>query len=678
MFYGFRGIQEKLRRFKYLRASFKITIRLNGTSFHYGKLIAAWSPCPVPFSTSGLTARTNNLVSVSSFPHVIVSAGMNEVVELDIPFVYPYNYLDMTNSTTRINQARIFIYVLNSLRLSDVVPPIDVTVFGCMTDVTLCGYSNREPVDNSRNLYGFSTDILPIFDKEHQRRIKDVIDGGSAQVNYMTLNVPHQTDSSSLNPFRLTIGDDATTSQVDSEMVNYLCPDSLSEIASRPALLSSFVMNATDVIGDVIFDTPVHPCSGNFISYVNGDLDFCSPLKFVSFPCRYWSGSLKYKLQIVASAYHSARIQIVYTPQGQAFNATLSDDEAFELTSHIVDIQCDSEIEFEIPWASHYPHLAIDGNDLTTANVNGNLGFRVLNTLTYKDSPIPPIEFNLWISAGSDFKLYSMTAPLNFDLTVPDNTPPADVISGGTAQIADTSRDTKESSPSNLVPFVLGNFVSNPSATQVSSLRDVFKSSAPCFILPETNYFTEDCCRAIPSTSTDLFGTNASGAFLSIAPTPLSDITTAYYDWYNLLFRFRRGSYIYTICSVDLEPTSVVNGLLLATSGTVFKTNFASLSKIDTGTLPQLIRSTVLPSVIATFGSLQPFSIQLPFSSNVKFAITAVNGRFSPSVPTYPSNFEAQAIGLSSQRNSALIYRSAGPDMKFYFQVGAPAIFTKS
>lgn len=673
IFYKFRAIEEKLRRFRFLRSSFKITIRLNGTSFHYGKLIAAWSPCPTTFSPTSLSGRTNNLISVSSFPHVIVSAGMNEVVELDIPFVYPYNYLDMTKSTSNMNQARIFIYVLNPLRLGDIVPPIDVTVFGNMVDVTLCGYSNEVPVDNSR-IFNLSDVVIPIFDKAHQRRImKDPIDGGVVQSNYMVLNVPQQIRAEQLAPFQLSIGDTPGSSQVDSEMVNYLCPNALHEIAARPGILTTFTMEVTDDPGTILFDTPVHPCAGTFISYLNGDLDFCTPLKFVSLPCRFWSGAIKYKLQIVSSAYHSARIQILYTPQGDSLPSSLDDDEAFELTSHIVDIQCDSEIEFEIPWASHYPQLEIDASFLKETNVNGILGFRVLNALTYKDSPVPPIEFNLWTAAGTDFKLYSMTAPLNFDLTVPSNTPPP--IDGGGAQIADTSRDTKQGSPENLVPLVLGSYVSTPSAIEISSLQDAFSSTAPVFLIPEDSSLLENCCRGITPTSTPLFDNSGSGSFISAGIVPSEVITFPYYDWYNLLFRFRRGSYVYTAMALDTGATTPVNGTLLAVSGTISTSTLVYNTRLDDGSISTLLRSTVLPSVLSTFGSLQPFSVELPYSATNKIAVTSCTTSITASV--YPSVNLVQAISIASQRNSCLVYRSAGSNMKFYFQVGAPAVFTQ-
>jgi hypothetical protein len=671
VFFGFRAIQEKLSRFRFLRASFKITIRLNGTSFHYGKLIAAWSPCPEPFSNNALTARTNNLVSVTSFPHVIISAGVNEVVELDIPFVYPYNYLDLSKANANVNQARIFIYVLNPLKLGSVVPPIDVTVFGNMMDVTLCGYSNKTPVDNSRYL-GFSRDIIPNFGRSHQRKV--AIDGGIAQTNYMTLNVPQQNNATALTPFELSIGDEAGSAQVDSEMVDYLCPSGLHEIASRPALLTTFEMASSDTVGTMLYDTPVHPCSGQYIAYDNGELDFCSPLKFVSLPCRYWSGSIKYKLQIVASAFHSARVQILYSPEGSSFGVSVTDDAAFELTSHIVDIQCDSEIEFEIPWSSHYPQLAVDGSNLTTASVNGYLGFRVLNVLTYKETPIPPIEFNLWISAGSDFKLYSMTAPLNFDLTVPANVPP--MIDGGFAQIADTSRDTKQKSPENLVPFVMGNYVSTPSATEVSTLHHAFNSTAPLYVIPPNKSLLENCLRGVTPTSNDLYGQSGYLSFISDPVLPSTVISFPYYDWYNLLFRFRRGSYVYTAMSLDLEDTSPINGTLLATSGVISTGNSVYSAYVDNGTIPTLLSATIMPSVLSTFGSLQPFSVRMPYTSTSKIAITSCNT--SAVSPLYPSNNFAQAISIASQRSSCLVYRSAGSDMKFYFQVGAPAVFTKN
>jgi hypothetical protein len=669
VFFDFRAIREKLAKFRYLRASIKITIRLNGTSFHYGKLIAGWSPSTLDTGAiPSLYTLTDNIVSVSGFPHVIVSAGMNEVVGLEIPFVYPYNYLDLSNSDDRTSsQARLFVYVLNPLRLGSVVTPIDVTIFGNLYDVTLCGYSNNSPIVPSVSIR--SNTKVPDFGK---KRMPKRINGGVAQM--MTLNVPQQVDSRKLSPIVLSTGSEVSSAIVDKEMTSYLCPTSLKEIASRPGLLTQFQMSSVRPTGYILDVQPVHPCAGTFLTFENGEQDLPTTLKFVSWPCRFWSGSLKYKLQIVSSNFHSARIQILYTPENVA-PTTMSTDLAFELTSHIVDIQCDSEIEFEIPWNSQFPILPLNRNDLN--DTNGTLIFRVLNELTYKETPVPDIEFNLWVSAGSDFKLYSMTGPITFDLTVPTTTPPPRV-NAGVAQIADTSKSSASGNAEPIVPLALGGYTEIPTAITETDLSQAFATCSPVVFQRQDKKFIEPILRGIkPTGDYVMFYNSWYSAFDSSTNIiPNQPAGFAYYDWYNLLFRFRRGGYIYTALSIEVDGPATARDApssMQALVGAISVGKYNHTSTVKDSPLNELLPVTNLPCVLATRGSLQPLCVEVPYSSTSKFAITSCD--FTP-LETYPHNNTTNTVCISSQRSDMLIYRSCAPDMKFYFQIGPPAIFT--
>jgi len=672
-FYGFRAIMEKLSRFEYLRASFKITIRLNGTSFHYGKLIAMWSPCPNrPISGESLYTRTDNLVSVSGFPHVIVSAGMNEVVQLDVPFVYPYNYYWLARSPANpVSQAKLFIYVLNPLKVGAVTPSIDVTVFGNMYDVTLCGYGSGAPVTTAQP---FHSRAIPNL--RNVTYTSYPVDGGTAQICLNTHTLANSTD---LSPVTLAIGNEPGTSQTDSEMVDYLCPTSLTEIASRPGLLAQFEMTSVDVEEKVIFQIPVHPCSGTALSYTNGTMYYMTPLRYTSWPCRYWSGSLKYKLQIVASNFHSGRLQIVYNPQNVNVPSTMGVDPTYEMTSHIIDLQCDSEIEFEIPWNSPFPVLPVDRQLVTTDSGNGVLFFRVLNELTYKETPIPPIYLNLWVSAGKDFKLYSMSAPITFNLSTPTT-----AVFGGIAQVATTSRSTASGNADNIVPLVFGDVVETPSAIQEATLASAFATISPVGGLGPGNVFKESVLRSLVPTDRNIVYGNtyaSSSTFLvgaSYEITTNEPQTFPYYDWYNQMFRFRRGGYIYIAMALPIfAPTNAKYTFdnILAVAGAINIGSSIPQYKMESASnaFIRMIPATNLPSVMSTHAALQPLCVHLPYSATAKVAL--VENTSVPDPLQYPRNNTASAVGITTQNTTCLIYRAAAPDMKFYFQVGPPAVF---
>jgi hypothetical protein len=486
------------------------------------------------------------------------------------------------------------------------------------------------------------------------------------------LNTPQQVNSSTLNPVVLSNGLAPSSSSVDAEMVEYLSPNNLSEIASRPGLLTIFPMTAADAIGKTLFSVPVHPCSGIFQVFANGEMHYMTPIRYVSWPCKYWYGSIKYKLQIVASNFHSGRLQILYTPMNANTPTTTSTDVAFEQTSHIVDLQCDSEIEFEIPWNSHYPVLALDKEAVFEDSANGTLAFRVLNQLTYKETPIPDIEFNLWVSAGSNFKLFNMHAPITFDLTTPTT-----VVDGGKAQVADTSKMTAKSSAEAIVPLVMGNAVETCSAIQEVNLRDAFATSSPVVILNKDEQFKEGNLRLISSTTkTQLFSDIWNTAFQAPDTVRNVIISFPYYDWYNLMFRFRRGDYTYSVFSIDMtDPAGAVTSskTMIASAGIMDVSTSAHTYRATYVQLKNLLCAANLPTVMSSDGPLQPLCLRLPYSSSAKLAITDCATGSSSDI--YPEFNKANVISIAVQRCQNLVFRSVSPDMKFYFQVGPPSVF---
>lgn len=138
------AIRLKLANIRYFRAGVKISIRLNGTKFHYGKLLAVWFPNCV--NGPNCFQAYDNIYSASGFPHVILSPTDNELHEFTMPFALPYSYFDlMAYGTARGRESyslgNLLFYVLNPLKLGPTVTPVDVTVFAAFNDVNYAGYT---------------------------------------------------------------------------------------------------------------------------------------------------------------------------------------------------------------------------------------------------------------------------------------------------------------------------------------------------------------------------------------------------------------------------------------------------------------------------------------------------------------------------------------------------------
>ena len=155
--FSIQQLWDKISNFHYFRGNVKISIRMNGTKTHYGKIIAMWSPYPQYDSI--YFNRTSNIYSVSGFPHIIVSPTENEVNELTIPFISPLNYSYLDPSTYQENPYQTFnfgglyVYVLNTLQnMTGANTSVSFTVFANFEDVELAGYTvlkNPKPTSST-------------------------------------------------------------------------------------------------------------------------------------------------------------------------------------------------------------------------------------------------------------------------------------------------------------------------------------------------------------------------------------------------------------------------------------------------------------------------------------------------------------------------------------------------
>lgn len=146
------SVWDKVKNFHFFRANVKISIRMNGTKTHYGKLIAMWSPYP-GYHTETFN-RTTNVYSISGFPHVMISPTENEVNELVIPFMSPLEFTKLNpasiNSTSRdyekFNFGGVYVYVLNTLQnVSGGSTEVSFTLFANFENIELAGYTCQSP-----------------------------------------------------------------------------------------------------------------------------------------------------------------------------------------------------------------------------------------------------------------------------------------------------------------------------------------------------------------------------------------------------------------------------------------------------------------------------------------------------------------------------------------------------
>lgn len=197
----------------------------------------------------------------------------------------------------------------------------------------------------------------------------------------------------------------------------------ISYIVSNPCMLNAWTWNTTDTVGTLITVLPVHP--GLAEKLTEGTRTFgtyaTTPLGYVASMFKYWAGSMKFKMEAVATPFHAGRLMIAYIPDYDPLNtSSLSIQDAGDNYSVLWDITESTHIEFEVPYLGNTPFLQVFLDDQAYTGLkngeetgvqvrdrarkiqNGAIVVYVLNQLVAPSTAAASIAVLNWVSGGKD------------------------------------------------------------------------------------------------------------------------------------------------------------------------------------------------------------------------------------------------------------------------------------
>jgi len=191
-------------------------------------------------------------------------------------------------------------------------------------------------------------------------------------------------------------------------------PLSIQNIASRESYLTKFNWEMGTAPEIMLWNARVDPVQWGASGGVSGAYHFPATA-MAALPFKYWTGTLKFRFQIVCSSFHKGRLKFVYDPlflQSNEYNTNYIE---------IVDIADTQDFTLEIGNGQHTTLLehATPGEDPVSSQYgiqpltyrpygNGVVGVFIVNELTTPNSAVPnDIEVNVYISAGDDFEIFT-------------------------------------------------------------------------------------------------------------------------------------------------------------------------------------------------------------------------------------------------------------------------------
>jgi hypothetical protein len=491
----------RITNYHLLRCKLHVKFVINGNGFHYGRAICSYIPLHTSDDfTKVRTFFQQDVVSASQRPHVYLDPTNSQGGEVVLPFVWKYNSMDIPEQDWNDMGAFSIIGMQDLKHANGASDSVTVSVFVWATDVKLAVPTANEPGALSPQAgeylpqadeYGTGVVSKPasIIARAAGALSTAPVIGAYARATEIGASAVARIASAfgysrpvvcdDVVPYRPTyagnmantnVADSSTKltydikqeSTVDTRTMGLDGTDemTLKSIATRESYLTEFPWLVSDTTETLLWNTEVCPIVWSELSLTTTEYHMPACC-FAGLPFEHWRGTMKFRFQIVASAFHKGRLKIVYDPSYPLTNEYNTN------YTRIIDIAEERDFTVEIGWGSQYPYLrhrdmVTNGGPIfqTTALgadpgqfANGILSVYTVNELTVPNSTANnDIAINVFVSAGDDIEFANPTEEYIEELSwyVPQSgeyTPQA-----GEENVPDADNTMMENAPTKLEP----------------------------------------------------------------------------------------------------------------------------------------------------------------------------------------------------------------------------------
>jgi hypothetical protein len=710
--------RQKWTGLRFARYSIKFKFLVNASKGDTGRYLVSWDPYGVVATTS---RWMNNLGYNTALPCVEVVVGPQQSAEFKVPFVSPYTSLDTMIQNSDYGRLRMLcMEPLRSLTSSSVAR-CDVWI--SLEDVELSVRTNttgnaavvsttdpydaqfpplvepesmvKEFVNGALTTLGnavgaqvstkpksHSHDVNPIWLKDAVEGAMDIMGFSKPKTdsdNCRISNVPgYGFTNSDTKDHSVTLGGTRkNTIKHDTEVFASGADEmDIRRITSKLCWLLDFPWENSYEPGRILKLIAVSPgiTPNEDVGYDNRTFN-ALPCNFVASIFEYWRGGMKYRLSAVKNDFYSGRLQILFfsgrTPsqiglEGSVIN-TVSVREA--LAPKVVwDISETNDIVVTVPYLSSTPLLrsCLDKNGNQTVDSTFSLGtlcILVDTPLVFPEAVCPPaIQIFMYEGCSQDIAF----AVPDFSRYIPFFGLPEPLVEPE-AMIREMTFDHNEQQ-------FYGKGATVGHAMLFSSVDHTEDMTAQLYCAGEYYTNLRPLTRRFGITG---FDNNAN--VINIDPAWFGDLNTVDYanplSYISTLFRFYTGSQRYKLIMDRKGATS-----LTSPEGLAFINSLTAYSQLAVSIPPNGYNGVARPTAAGSFQHYQSldlnpvFEIECPYYSNVPMQVITNNA----DIPQRSRMIYAVRVNPQTNENFSApnlsIYRAAGDDFSFGFQVGSRSL----
>lgn len=733
-------VLNRLTNFNLLRANLRLRFLINGNAFIYGRLITYYRPLDAFDQLSTNAAPIDqDLIAGSQCPHLYLDPNTSQGGEMLLPFFYHKNYMSITDEDWS-QLGRIYMRDLTTLKHANgATDTVTVSVFAWAEDVQMSVLTSIDP-----------TALSPQMGEFEQASRSGMISGPAtmiAKVAGALSSIPmirpyalatqmiasatataarifgycrpaiikapeplRPTPTASLaltnvpdTAQKLTV-DDKQELTIDPMISGIQSADPLNilSIAQRESYLTKFTWPTATGPDVLLWNSRVTP---TMWGVSGGTALHLTPMCVAALPFSYWTGTIKFRFQIVASNFHRGRLRFVWDP-----NYIVDPNTNFNVThSTIVDISEEKDFTLSIANGQEFTLLETFTPGVTPVSsvygtaafanptgANGVLGVYVLNELTSPNSLVDnDVEVNVFVSAGDDFEVFVPTDKVSSYTFKPQ--------SGEVTGKIDTV-DEETSEPS--APVQNQEMVMHTASTESRKLNTVFTGEAIASFRPLLKRYVLHTARSLDATTPVVASGllpqfpylrgNVSGAVnFTDTAAPYSFCNTVLLQYITMCFAGWRGSTRWKILPrgnlssseppsiyvTRAEPTSNEKFLRSVVAQDAYTSNSeAAASVITTQSLNGINDAKRPPNGALgsawTTGLVNPtMEVEVPFYSKYRFVPGKVEDYTTSSTDITGLGWYYRIFTDGAATTTFDFHVSAGDDFQTYFWTGMPRLY---